>query len=116
MYLWDLLDWLTDCGSGGPTMAISTEEGVPRRESNIYSVHETECLCSPHRGWSPGGVLESCQPSVYTGNPGSQLLTVVKDQQDLLSRGEAGKKQTFFPPFVWQPPEGYHPDSGSCVH
>lgn len=99
MYLWDVLDWLTDCGSCGPTMAISAEVGVVRWESNIYSVHEVGCLCSPHRGWSPGGALESCQSSVYTGNPGSQLLTVAN----------------FFPPFVLQPPEGCHPDSGSYV-
>lgn len=63
---------------------------VPRRESNIYSVHEAGYLCSPYWCWSPGEVVESCRPSVYTGNPGSQLLTVVKDQQDLLSRGKAG--------------------------
>lgn len=90
--------------------------GEDRSESNIYSVHKPGCFCSLNlvlESWGiPGELLvfslhwKPREPTSDSGE-GSTGFT-------LQSRGRQAK--SFFLPFVWQPLERYHPDSGSAIN
>lgn len=60
---WDLLDCLTGCGLGSPTLAVSRGKRNPVADQSTR-VHVSTV---PVWFWSPGRLLEGCCISIYAG-------------------------------------------------